>query len=66
MKPINSTQKRKMDRLKKKAAEKKADKERNKGRRNSAGRVGSPNLRDAAKQVQRRKKKIKNQVNSNF
>lgn len=63
---MNAAQKRKRERLRKVAEAKKADRKRNKNRRNSVGRVGSPNLRDAAKQVQARKKKIVNQVNSAF
>lgn len=58
---MKDAQKKKIKRLKEGAA-----KARKKGPRNSAGRVGSPNLRDAAKQVQARKKKIVNQVNSAF
>jgi len=57
MKYVNKKHKAKADKLKKKA---KADKAR------GPEKAGGPSLRNAAKQIRERKKKIHNQVNSSF
>jgi hypothetical protein len=57
MKYVNKAHKKKADKLRKKA---KADKAR------GPEKAGGPSLRNAAKQIRERKKKIHNQVNSSF